>query len=305
VEPKQRIPLINRCASTLADRGWPEIDFILSQFDLPTTDQWGGSGAGAEYDYVRDMLGRRTAKDEDIIALHDFLHGTTTHNSEEEPWKSSGLRVFITHLWSRRDDAEALKGELESWGAEAFVAHRDINPGAEWVRVIKAALYSCDALVSLLHKDFHQSDWCDQEVGVAIGRNVPVFPVNVEATPYGLLGSFQAINWKHSATNPARVLADSLVDLLLEHQQTRDRTIAALVERLVSASSYDEANKTSRKLDSAQAILSEAQIKRIVQAADDNSQVSDAWAAAAYARRLAKALRLVRLEEYGPDEAPF
>lgn len=305
VGPKERIPIINRCASTLSGRGWGDIDFLLRQFDLPTTERWGGSGDNTEYDYVRDMLTGNYAMDDDILALDDYLHGAPTHDPDEEPWGDSSLRLFITHLWKHRVDAEALKEELEGWGVEAFVAHRDINPGKEWVRIITAALQTCDVLVPLLHDGFKKSDWCDQEVGVALGRRVPVFPVNVDMTPYGLLGSYQAIPWKHTATDPPRVLAEALIDLFMANKQIRDRAIEALVQRLVSARSYDEANGAASKLRSVKSELSMDQIKRLVDAEEDNSQVNGAFSASPFIRRLAENLQPTTIDDYGPDEAPF
>ena len=202
VEPKERIPVINRCARTLASRGWAEIDFILGQFGLPTTDQWGSGGDDPEYNYVRDMLGSRYADDENILRLDDYLHEAPTHGADEEPWGESSCRVFITHLWEHRGDAVDLKTSLQGWGIDGFVAHRDINPGSEWIRVITAALHSCHALVALLHDGFKKSDWCDQEVGAALGRRIPVIPIRIDMNPYGLLGSLQAIPWNRSVDKP-------------------------------------------------------------------------------------------------------
>ena len=242
---------------------------------------------------------------ENIVALDDYLHGGPTHDPRQEPWEDSGCRVFITHLWKYREDAVAFKTALESWGVDSFVAHRDINPGAEWVRVITAALHSCDALVALLHNDFKKSDWCDQEVGVALGRRIPVIPVNVDMNPHGLLGSLQALRWRQTEDDPAATLAENLVDLLIADRRTHDRTVEALVQRLATARSYEEANRTSSKLSSAKASLSTDQIKRLVAAVDANRQVREAWKANGFIDRLARALQPVVSESYGPDEAPF
>jgi hypothetical protein len=34
-------------------------------------------------------------------------------------------------------------------------------------------LHSCDALVGILHEGFRESPWCDQEVGIVLGREKP------------------------------------------------------------------------------------------------------------------------------------
>jgi hypothetical protein len=86
------------------------------------------------------------------------------------------LFVFISHLYERRDFAAQLQLCLRRYGIESFVAHNDIEPSKAWRDEIKAALASCHAFVALLHDDFHKSQWCDQEVGWALARNIPLFP---------------------------------------------------------------------------------------------------------------------------------
>lgn len=275
MEPGRRVDLINECARTLSGRGWADIDFILSQFDLPTTDRW--EGAGEAFGYVRDMLGSRNATDEAIIALHDYLHASPTHDPDEEPWGTSTCRVFISHLAMKREDATALKTGLEAWGIDGFVAHRDINPGAEWIRVIIAALRSSDALVALLHEGVKESDWCDQEIGVALGRSIPVIPVRFHLNPYGLFGVFQAIPWPTSTEHPERELAERLVKILGDDKRTKDRVQSAVVHRLENARSFAEANRCARWLVDQEAVLSREQLQRVRAAQASNDQVGRAF----------------------------
>ena len=54
-----------------------------------------------------------------------------------------------------------------------------------------------DALVALLTENFHDSNWTDQEVGVAIGRDVPVITIRMGTDPYGLMGKWQALSGCH------------------------------------------------------------------------------------------------------------
>ena len=53
----------------------------------------------------------------------------------------------------------------------------------EWETEIESALFSMDVLVALLTDGFHDSNWTDQEVGVAIGRKIPVVPVRLGKGP--------------------------------------------------------------------------------------------------------------------------
>ncbi len=80
---------------------------------------------------------------------------------------------------------------LDRFGIESFVAHDSIEPSKEWQAVIEAGLQDCDAMVVFLHSGFLESKWCDQEVGWAMGRHIPVLPLNYGLHPYGFLGKLQ------------------------------------------------------------------------------------------------------------------
>jgi len=50
-----------------------------------------------------------------------------------------------------------------------------------------------DGMIVILHPGFQESKWTDQEVGVAIGRMVPIIPIKVGLDPYGFIGKYQAL----------------------------------------------------------------------------------------------------------------
>lgn len=277
VKPAQRVDVITRCAQTLALRSWADIDFILGQFDLPTQNEWDDSTNDSQFNYVRFMLGKGHAADVDLLALDDYLHGLPTHDEAQEPWDSgTACRVFISHLATERVSATAIQTELRFWGLDGFVAHKDIDPGAEWIRVIVAALHSCHALVALLHTGFKESSWCDQEVGVAFGRAIPVIPVRIKVDPYGLLGMYQAVSWPVNST-PEAYVAREVVKILLSDKRTSERVAEAFVSRLEHASSYDQANQLSTALAESSVSLDVEQLGRLRSAQKRNRQVTEAY----------------------------
>jgi hypothetical protein len=309
VKPADRIDVINRCAAALDGRRWAEIDFILEQFGLPTANVWGGD---SQFDYVRSMLADRGGDDNDLLELRDYLvGGGAAHTTEDEPWELPTGRLFVTHLATHKATAEAVKVALAGWGLDGFVAHRDIDPGREWARVIIAALNTCDALVALLHKGIKESDWCDQEIGVALGRGIPVIPVRIEMDPYGLAGIFQALPWV--GESPATTCAVNVVDVLLNDKRTNEVTIEAMVAGLEHATYFDMANRIALKLapwSGALLPVSAEQVERLRRAYTDNSQVRDAWHTDGAISRLERTY--VRPPAppttavgYGFDEEPF
>ncbi len=278
MEPPDRIEVITRCAKRLpVGRDWSEIDFILDQFGLPTTDLWEGSGRPMRQEqmrYVRAMLANRSVEDTDLLALDRYLGGDPDLNPENEPWGPGSFRLFLTHIAPEKSDAVELKTALALYGVDGFVAHEDVDPGSEWLKQIQAALRSCDALVGLLHDGYQESKWCDQEVGIVIGRDRPVIPVRIDLMPYGFFGQVQAVNGSQKQWPR---LAREIVDILLNEKRTKDRLLEAIVTALTEAHSYNQANRLASLLEAHAASLDPDQLLRLRNAQKTNSQVAGAF----------------------------
>jgi hypothetical protein len=138
-------------------------------------------------------------------------------------WEPNKFRVFLSHKSSVKVNTAALKDSLALFGISCFVAHEDIHPTKEWMDEIESALFSMDALVALMTDDFHDSDWTDQEVGVAMGRSVPIISVKLgRLNPYGFIGRFQALpcTWENAPME--------LIKLLICHEKMKEAYISAL-----------------------------------------------------------------------------
>lgn len=109
-------------------------------------------------------------------------------------WTPGYFRLFITHVSARRDVAGSLREGLKAYGIDAFVAHETIAPTTPWQDEIEDALVTCNACAAILSDGFKESDWCDQEVGVCVGRRVLVLAIDDGLDPYGFIGRFQAFN---------------------------------------------------------------------------------------------------------------
>lgn len=156
------------------------------------SDHWGGTKDA----YILEMASG--ASDQVLIGLarhleFDFVKSLPP-STQVSCWEDGMLRIFISHLAVERVFAAELKTIFLRFGISSFVAHNDIEPTKEWQDEIEGALASCDALIALLHPDFHGSNWTDQEIGFAMGRGVPTFAVRLGKDPYGFIGRFQAFN---------------------------------------------------------------------------------------------------------------
>ena len=108
-------------------------------------------------------------------------------------WTEQRIRIFMSHTSSHRIEVADLADELSKEAFSCFVAHDAIEPTRDWQEVIELALRTCDVLVAYITKDFNGSSWTDQEVGWALGREIIVIPLSIDADPYGFFGAYQAV----------------------------------------------------------------------------------------------------------------
>jgi hypothetical protein len=178
----QRIAIIRESAKLLDIEQLSDIDLILQEFGFSTDNEANEYGTNY-YDYIMAMI--RDGNDAQLSELHAYLTGQMEQApTGPPPWKQDGLRLFISHLAKHQAYVSSIAYYLERDGIAAFVAHTSIDVSSEWMVEIEKALMSYDAMAVILHEGFHESQWCDQEVGFAMARRVPIIPIAIDAMPY-------------------------------------------------------------------------------------------------------------------------
>lgn len=258
-------------AGRLATQEWPLIDVTLKQFSMPWSDEWHGT----QYTYVLHMV--EEAPDQALIDLAQHVgfqfQEVTTPRVDPPFWRKGMLRLFVAHLATHRVFAAELQEALLAFGISCFIAHNDIEPTQEWQTQIETALATCDALVGLLHKDFHASNWTDQEIGFAMGRGVPAFAVRFGQDPYGFIGRFQAFNGNKKT---AAALARELFDAYRKNKQTQRRMGEVLVGLFEESGSFADAKARIGYLEDLE-FWEPSFSTRVRSAAKNNSQVFGSW----------------------------
>lgn len=269
----KRVNLIQNIAGHLESQGWTTIDLTLKQFGFPTTDTWGGDTDA----YVVKMIS--DGKDAELVELAEHLGiqspdtAAAAAAAEAPYWEEGQLKVFISHLSANRKQAGDLQGELAPYGMSCFVAHKDIHPTMEWQTEIETALATCDLLVALIYPDFKKSDWCDQEIGYALGRGVPVFTVRCGADPTGFVSRFQAFA---GAGKTPDAIATDLFDAALGHKKLQAKVADVLVDQFVNSGSFAAAKRRVAYLERL-TIWDPSYSARIAKAAEDNDQIRYSW----------------------------
>ena len=84
-----------------------------------------------------------------------------------------------------------------------------------------------DALCAIVVPDFFKSQWCDQEVGIALGQRKFVISIDKGATPYGFFGKYQALKSRNKTAN-------ELATEVWKALHTNERTMPVYLDKLVS-----------------------------------------------------------------------
>lgn len=278
----QRIKLLTEISDRLQVEEWPLIDLTLSQFGLPTTDEWQGNKNA----YVIHMS--KGANDSVLIELAQhvgFLAEEAPKPGIDPPfWRKRMFRLFVSHLSSEKVLAAQLQEALLAYGISSFVAHNDIEPTLEWQTQIETALATADSLVALLHPAFHASNWTDQEIGFAMGRGLPVFAVRFGQDPYGFIGRFQGFT---GVGKTPEALARELFDAYRKNKQSQKRMGEVLLNLFEDSGSFAAAKTRIGYLEQLE-IWDSSYVPRLEAAVEANSQISGSWGVPERVQALAK-----------------
>ena len=172
-----------------------------------------------------------------------------------------------------------LAEHLTEFGVSSFVAHDSIEPDEEWQGEIEKALRSMDVLLAFITDDLFDSAWTNQEVGFALGRNIPIVSIKVgKADPVGFISKRQAINGNPDAVgeNANKIwgtIERGTIEKRLSGQPTFNKSI---IQRFINSDSFKEA-KDRFNLVARLGSLTEDQVALLVNAFNSNSQINGCY----------------------------
>lgn len=270
----RKVKLTKNIIASLEGEEWSIIDFTLKQFGFPVTDEWGGTKKA----YLVEMLSE--GEDANLVELAEHIESENPADAtnpvataDTAYWHGDNLRVFISHLSDNKKQAAVLQESLAVYGMSCFVAHEDINPNAEWQSEIETALQTCELLIALVSLGFKDSNWCDQEIGWALGRGIPVFTIRWGADPHGFVSRFQGFPGK--GKTPDEVAA-AIFSATLAHKLLQKRVADMLVTMFVESPNWEASKRRIghlQKLDHWEPSYS----KRIAKAAVENYEISQSF----------------------------
>jgi hypothetical protein len=223
------------------EMGWDDVELFFKRMRISPPHFDGSYG-------LTDLIRGYLANCSDEVLL-DIAHQlgldipAEKHNAgltalpESKYWLIDHFRTFISHVHTVKAQAGGLRRALQRYAISAFVAHEDIDTSEEWREEILRALMSMDAFIAILTPDFNSSKWTDQEVGIAVARDVLLIPINRGENPYGFISKYQALSSKGLL---AKDVAAEVFRTISTNSRTKGRMIESLTRTISTGSDISE-----------------------------------------------------------------
>lgn len=211
-------------------------------------------------------------------------------------WKPGLVRLFISHRDQHKAAANTLSLALEKYGVSCFVAHDNIEANAEWREEILKGLDTMELMLVFLTNDFQESVWTNQEVGFALGKDIPVISLKLEQTdPPGFISNKQAM--RGSLYEPQQKL-DELYALIAKELGRVERLNSGLVSAFVSSQNFVGAIDRFQRMEKSVDKLTDQQVEQIIEGFRDNDQLHKCGYFTQKRQRLCQFLKKVSGNEY-------
>ena len=240
MKPIERLRLINEIAAKLQEEmKFNEINIYLPSFGINCKNNQ--SSNNSKRVYVQELLAN-----ENNETILNIAHDLELINKDKDKeilatfWEANYFKVFISHLAKYKKQATILQNVLKSYGISGFVAHVDIEPSKEWQNEIEISLHTMDAIVVILMEGFKESNWCDQEVGFAVGKDVLILPIKKDLDPYGFIAKYQAINGNNKTVGE---VAKEIFTTIIRHSKTRNKMLSILTNLISNSTNVEDAIK--------------------------------------------------------------
>lgn len=198
-------------------------------------------------------------------------------------WKKGMVRLFISHRDGHKARANELAEALEQYGISSFVAHDSIQPMTIWQTEIVKGLESMEILLAFVTDDLHESIWTNQEIGFALGRNVPIVSLKLQdRDPSGFIAKQQALKCRYDEVAAA---APKIYKVLADKLDNRERLQTSLISAFVNSPDFNETRRRFDRMTGVVENLSDDEVEEIVEGFRRNSQLHySSWLVNKYER---------------------
>jgi hypothetical protein len=262
----EKIPLIEHCATELAKLGdEADIDFVLRIVGIPVMS-W--NYEDNPFTYARRCISDSTVSDAQLRELAEYLDRAVIVD-DTGLWLPDTVRVFLSHLALEREFVSTVAEALAIHGLNGFVAHQAIEVNKKWATEIQRALRSTQVLVGLVHQGFSNSYWVNQEIGWALGRDIPIFMVRLGEDPAGFLSDTQ---WPSMVGSSPKEVANAIAAWTNTLPDFADTIGGRLIKAFADVKSFFESRDAAAAI-AALGSLTDEQWSRLEQVYWSNDQI--------------------------------
>ncbi len=120
------------------------------------------------------------------------------------------IRVFVSYARDDKDVAKRVRKHLRSLGVTVLGDHHN-KAAKPFAKQIQDLIANSHVFLPILTKISKRHPWVHQEIGYAVGLNVPVMPVTVGIEPEGLVHDLHALELRANLKDlPSKLTPDAL-----------------------------------------------------------------------------------------------
>ena len=193
------------------------------------------------------------------------------------------LKIFVSYSHEQNVLAGKIKKCFEKYGFEVFLAHEDITASQKWRDSLIENLKTCAIFMPILTKNFKESDWTDQESGIAYYLDKVIIPLRIKKSlPYGFLEKYQGHPFDEEK------LGESCFDVskvIVNHSIHKKTFVDILIDIFVKSSSYKQSIEMERLLVEVNE-FTDPQLKKILNGVKTNPQINQAFSSDRFVQQL-------------------
>ena len=128
-----------------------------------------------------------------------------------------------------------------------------------------------EILLAFVTDDLHDSIWTNQEIGFALGRNVPVVSLKLQnQDPSGFIGEKQALKCRYDNVAAA---AAKIYKVLADKLGNKERLQASLISAFVNSPDFHETRRRFDRMKGVVDSLSDTEVAEITEGFYRNTQL--------------------------------
>lgn len=158
---------------------------LLKEWKLKKGNEWKESEG--LFEFCEDCCDRLEARGEQENQPLSVINNVSFASAKE-----GATKIFISYSNLDKTIAAEVKGFLDVFGFDVFLAHEDIVVSDVWRERIETELRAMHVFLPLLSVNSKKSFWFHQETGAAIVKGVKIVPLCLDDTlPAGLMDKVQ------------------------------------------------------------------------------------------------------------------